>query len=203
MWVSHQNPLLVTGTFQSGHSVTSATSCSSPGYAGKNPTASCQKDCRKMLRTHSSSSRLCLFLLNVLSALQLQGHEAAGQAAALAQNAPSSCLQSSSHSSPPRLLLQPHGSSPLISPSSCSGQPPCLSESPSHLTFVLTFSMRDPKAQQRHNAHCSAPVASSRYEPNRWAPPPTRRLRKRQRVSHPNWLGTPEESRTNSIKIQR
>lgn len=125
-----------------------------------------QKDAPHPQRFFTAS---CLLLLNILSALQPQGREAAGQAAALAQNVPSSCLQSSSRSSPPRLLLQPRGSSPLISPSSCSGQPPCLSESPSHLTFILTFPTKDPKAQRQHNARCS----SSRYEPNRWAPSPT------------------------------
>lgn len=175
---SHQNPLLITVTFQSGPAMTSATSLSTLGCMEQNPTTTSQKSCSKTPCTCSNSLWLITssFSMSVPpSDCKLQGRKLAELEGHKKQNVPSSCLHSSSHFSLQHLLLHPRYSTPAYISDFCylsftlalDSPLPRLSESPSFLILIWLFSfsrVKDINAQQWHNRHCSTPVAYSRYE---------------------------------------
>lgn len=168
-----------------------------------------QKSCSKTLCTCNNSSWFLTPFLSTcfpLSDHKLRGHEGAEPerqrpGAALAQNAPSSCLHSSSLFSLQHLLLQPHYAACIsdlhyLSFALSLDSSLRLSELPSHFKFTRLFSSwRVKDTQQLRNDIVQAPLASLQYGSQQVGSAVGLLVAEKTK-----WLGTRKKTRTNGIK---
>jgi len=163
---SHQNPLLITVTLQSGPAMTPA----SFGCMEQNTTNNSQKSCSKTLCTCSSSSWLLTSCFSMSFPLcKLQGRKPTElertrcPPACTAQVISLYKIYSFSHVTP----RQPTSLICATSTFSLLWLVPFLVFQNRPLVFIRLFAfsrVKDRNAQQLHNRHYSIPVASSRYE---------------------------------------